>query len=94
MKNVRGKELVFSNYLFDRVELRKMLDEAGFDLIEEKPHELPETDGHYGLYVDWKILRGEEPYQLNALGLLVKKIANFCSPWIASTGVVVVVKKR
>jgi len=90
----KGMEPTFSNYLFDRSELKKMLDEAGFDLLEEQPHELPDTDGHYGLYVDWPFLRGKEPYQLNGLGMAVKKIANRFSPWIASTGTAVVAKKR
>jgi hypothetical protein len=43
--------------------------------------------------VDYPFLRGNEPYKLNILGKLIKKVANAISPWIASTGMVVVAKK-
>ncbi len=94
VKMQQGKKPTFSNYLFDRSELRQLLTSAGFTVAEEQPHELPEADSHYGLYVDWKFLRGREPYKLNSLGLAVKKIANAISPWVASTGVVMVARKR
>jgi hypothetical protein len=34
------------------------------------------------------------PYQLNILGRLVKAISNAISPWIASTGMVIVARKK
>src|SRR3989338_9688841 len=85
---------VFANYFFGRQELRRKLDEAGFTVITEQPHELPDDHSHYGLYVDWKRLRGSQPYRLNIVGLAIKKLANIVSPWIASTGMVIVAKKR
>lgn len=94
VRQARGEVPTFSNYLFDRAELRRLLAAAGLPVGEEHPHELPEADSHYGLYVDWKFLRGREAYKLNALGLAIKKLANSTSPWIASTGVVMVAQKR
>ena len=94
IRRAQGRQPTFSNYLFERRELKDLLYEHGFEVIMEKAHELPEPDSHFGLYIDWKFLRGHKPYQLNALGLLVKKIANALSPWIASTGMVVVARKR
>jgi len=90
----RGKKPTFANYLFDREELRQMLASAGFEVVETIPHELPEADGHYGLYVDWPFLRGAEPYRLNALGKFIKQVTNELSPWISSTGAVVVARKK
>jgi len=94
IKKQLNKTPCFSNYLFDRQELKTQLDQAGFDIVAEQPHELPETDSHFGLYVDWKIMRGRRPYQLNLLGIISKKLANAISPWVASTGIVVVARKR
>lgn len=89
-----GQESTFSNYLFDRVELKQMLQSAGFEVVDEQPHELPGKDEHYGLHVDWPIFRGKEPYKLNWLGRVVKAAANSISPWVASTGTVIVARKR
>lgn len=94
IKIARGLTPTFSHYFFDRIEFEKLLNEAGFEIVEVKPHELPEKDQHYGLYVDFKIFRGGEAYKLNWLGKLVKKIANRISPWVASTGMVIVARKR
>jgi ubiquinone/menaquinone biosynthesis C-methylase UbiE len=89
----RGQVSTFSNYLFGRTELKQMLKTAGFEVVDEQPHELPGKDEHYGLHVDWPIFRGKEPYKLNLLGRIVKTIANSISPWVASTGVVLVARK-
>lgn len=94
MKSSQGADATFSAWLFDRAELKEKLDAQGFELELEAPHELPEEDGHYGLYVDWKFLRGRQAYQLNILGKFVKAVSNAISPWIASTGIVVIVRKK
>jgi ubiquinone/menaquinone biosynthesis C-methylase UbiE len=93
IKQGRGQKSTFSNYLFDPAELKQMLRSAGFEIVEEQAHELPEADSHYGLYIDWPFLRGDRPYQLNSLGKVVKSFANEISPWVASTGMVVVARK-
>lgn len=89
-----GKQATFANYLFDRRELRQLLEQAGFEITTEQPHEIPGEDNHYGLWIDFKILRGQEPYRLNWLGRLVKKTLNALSPWIASTGMIIVARKE
>lgn len=94
VRGMQGREATFSNYLFDRGNLVSDLEKAGFEIIEQAPHELPDADSHYGLYIDWKFLRGAEPYKLNALGRVVKTVLNAISPWIASTGAVIVVRKK
>lgn len=94
MFRLMGKQATFANYLFTRRELRHLLQQAGFEVTAEQPHEIPGADSHYGLWIDFKILRGPEPYHLNWLGRIVKKILNAFSPWIASTGMVVVARKK
>lgn len=89
-----GEKSTFSNYLFDKNELEELLKAAGFEVLAVQPHELPEADGHYGLYVDWPFFRGSEPYRLNLLGKAVKALLGAVSPWVASTGLVIVARKR
>ena len=89
-----GKQATFANYLFDRRQLKRLIRQAGFEIVDEAPHELPQPGSHYGLWIDFKFLRGKEPYQLNVLGMTVKTIANMLSPWIASTGTVIVARKK
>jgi len=89
-----GKQATFANYLFARNSFAQSIEAAGFEVELVAPHDLPTTDSHYGLWIDFKFLRGSEPYQLNWLGRVVKTFANSLSPWIASTGMVVVARKR
>lgn len=93
VRRTLGHHEVFAGYLFDRDSLSELLAEAGFEVKEMQAHDLPSESGHYGLYVDWPWLRGSKPYHLNILGKLAKIIYNAISPWVASTGVVVVAKK-
>lgn len=90
----RGEQPTFANYLFAPKELERLLGGAGFEVLAVRPHELPGADQHYGLYIDWPFLRGSRPYQLNLLGRLVKAVAETISPWLASTGMVVVARKK
>lgn len=94
LKKMQGKQPVFVSHFFTRSEVVALLEKAGFVVETVQAHELPEADRHYGLYVDWKFLRGKGPYQLNMLGRLIKAITNAISPWIASTGMVVLVRKK
>lgn len=89
----QGKRAVFSHIYFDRGELRAMLQHAGFAIVSEQPHDLVEKDRHHGLWIDWPFLRGGEHSQLNWLGRIVKKMANAISPWVASTGTVILARK-
>lgn len=93
IKKGQGQHPTFSNYLFTPQTIREQLAKASFTIVEMQPHELPDPDSHYGLYIDWLFLRGKEPYKLNALGKIVKAVSNALSPWIASTGMIIVAKK-
>jgi ubiquinone/menaquinone biosynthesis C-methylase UbiE len=94
LKASKGEEGTFAHYLYSRADVQALLEDAGFELVETHPHDLPDADSHYGLYVDWPALRGSAPYKLNAIGRLKKMILNSLSPWIAATGMVVVAQKK
>lgn len=94
----------FSHSLFALSDMRTILTEAGFHVLEIHPHDLPEATRHYGLWVDWPPLRanpakrgarsGAGPkYELNALGRLVKCLGNALSPWTIATGMFIVARK-
>lgn len=84
----------FAYYLFTKHELAHIVEDAGFSVESILPHDLPDANSHFGLYSNWPFLRGNKPYELNALGRAVKRICNLFSPWIASTGVVVIARKK
>ncbi len=84
----------FVYYLFGKEELETMLTDIGFSVEVVLPHDLPDENSHFGLYSNWPFLRGVKPYELNILGRIVKTICNAISPWIASTGIVVIAKKK
>jgi ubiquinone/menaquinone biosynthesis C-methylase UbiE len=93
-REAQGMKPSFANYLFTREDLKQELEHAGFEVDIMQAHELPDADSHYGLWIDFKFLRGKEPYKLNVLGLLIKNVCNAVSPWIASTGMIVLARKK
>ncbi len=94
LKMQQGATATFSHYLFSVAEIKNLVEKAGLEVTETHPHDLPDADSHYGLYVDWPWLRGREPYTLNVLGRAKKMFLNAFSPWIASAGLVVVARKK
>lgn len=92
LKRSLGQMPVFAGYLFTPRELHRLTREAGFAIVELVPHELPGAHEHFGLYHDWKWLRGDQPYRLNAFGRMVKQLCAGISPWLASTGVFAIAK--
>jgi SAM-dependent methyltransferase len=84
----------FSHFLFRKGDIRVLLEDLGLSLLEINPHDLPEPKSHYGLWIDWPFFRGKRPYELNSLGLLVKRVMNAVSPWMIATGMFFVAKKK
>lgn len=89
-----GQRGTFSYYLFRKGNIREVLTKQGFKIIEENPHDLPDAQSHYGLWVDWPFLRGRRPYELNVAGQMVKQVMNSISPWMIATGIFFVAKKK
>lgn len=94
IKRSTGQQATFAYYLFDKSEFEELLKKTGFTIESIEPHDLPDANSHFGLYANWPLLRGSKPYELNALGKLVKTISNAISPWIASAGMVVIAKNK
>lgn len=94
VRKATGRTAVFAYYLFDRNELVGILEDAGFLIEHIAPHDLPNSQSHFGLYANWPFLRGDKPYELNIVGRMVKALCNAISPWVASAGVVVIATKR
>ncbi len=94
IKKRQGLTPAFSNYLFGFIELQNILADSSFQITGTQAHDLPDRRSHFGLYIDWKILRDQKPYQLNHLGLIIKQLTNSISPWISSTGMVIVARKK
>lgn len=94
LKTWWGQKSYFAFHLFTPDKTKKMLEQHGFMVEAIQPHELPGDDIHYGLWVDWPFLRSREAYRLNVLGRMIKRICEAISPWFASTGMVIVARKR
>ncbi|MEX1112769.1 MAG: class I SAM-dependent methyltransferase [Candidatus Andersenbacteria bacterium] len=94
LRALLGQKPVFINYLFRKGDIKEVLTSHGFEILEMIPHDLPDEKSHYGLWIDWPFVRGRRPYELNALGLVVKKLMNSASPWMIPTGMFFVAKKK
>ncbi len=93
-QQLMGQKATFAYHMFRKGDIREVLQSNGFTITEENPHDLPEKNSHYGLWVDWPFLRGKRPYELNAVGKVVKQTMNSLSPWMIATGIFVVAKKK
>ncbi len=88
------QKATFANHVFRKGDIRVLLENNGFEILELNPHDLPDPKSHYGLWLDFPFFRGARPYELNSLGLFVKKVMNSISPWMIATGMFFVAKKK
>lgn len=93
IKKAAGRQPQFAHHIFTRAELEELLRKHRFEILLVQPHDLPEPDRHYGLWVDWPFFRGGTHYQLNVLGRLAKTLGNALSPWTIATGMFIVARK-
>ncbi len=102
---IKGNTPEFSHHVFSRTDLETVLHRNGFDVLEVHPHDLPEPNRHYGLWVDWPFLRarpakpsgrsgGEARYELNTIGRIMKTVGNTLSSWTIATGMFIVARKK
>lgn len=94
MRTLLGGQPRFAHFFFGIDDLQHLLTAAGSDILDVRPHDLPEKDRHYGLWVDWPFLRGGQQYKLNPLGRFIKRVGNALSPWTIATGVFIVARKK
>lgn len=93
-KTAWGKKPEFAHHLFTREDLKALLRQHGFDVLEIHPHDLPEPNRHYGLWVDWPFVRGGSRYELNTIGRIIKTVGDTISPWTIATGMFIVARKK
>lgn len=93
-KTAQGKKPEFAHHLFTQEDLKALLHQHGFDVLEIHPHDLPEPNRHYGLWVDWPFVRRGSRYELNTIGKIIKAVGNTISPWTIATGMFIVARKR
>lgn len=94
IRHLLGHAPRFDHHVFSVAEVRRGLEALGFRVLKIQPHDLPEPSRHYGLWMDWPLLRGGPHYELNLLGRAVKALGNRISPWTIATGMFIVARKQ
>ena len=87
----------FAEYRYSGNELKDMLGEAGFDVLETVPHDFYGSRDHaVGLVVDFRFLgkHNGHNFQLNWFGRLVSGALLRISPWVACASVLCVARCR
>ena len=93
---LRGKELYFVEYRFERDELISYVKNGGFDILEYIPNDyrLDSNKYSFGLYTDWPFLRSKkQKYQLNMLGQVINWLLKTISPLLSVSGILIVAQK-
>jgi len=89
-----GVGYAFEEYRYTRQDLRKLLREAGFEIIKEAPDDY-RPPKNMGLFVDYPFLRHpSNKWELNRAGKLVNSIFRLLTPWAACAGVMCICRKR
>jgi SAM-dependent methyltransferase len=83
----------FAEYRYTKAELENFLTQAGFEIVETKPHDFYGSKNHaVGLWVDFpflRVIRGTN-FRVNILGRLISQMLDGISPWIACSSVICV----
>lgn len=90
IRSLRGKKKYYWEYRYTRKELRKFLEQTGFEIIyiDIDDYKRDDRRHHIGLYADFFFLRkrGGEIWELNALGKFILRIGRVFSPWLFCSG--------
>jgi SAM-dependent methyltransferase len=92
---MKGLYKHFIEYRYTRKELEGFLSQAGFEILETRPHDLYDSKDHsVGLWMDFFFFRTREwdNFRLNNIGKLVSQMMNAISPWITCSSVLCVAK--
>lgn len=85
----------FTEYRYTRSELENFLIQAGFEVIETRPHDIYDSKNHaVGLCSDFPFFRARngDNSRLNAIGSLISQYLDNISPWIACSSVICVAR--
>lgn len=96
-RTLRGKPKYFWEYRFTKKELRRYLEQAGFEVIytDIDDYVPEEKNRHIGLWADFFFLRKKdgEIWELNGVGKTLLRIGRrFFSPWLFCSGVQMVAR--
>ena len=95
VRKIRGITLVFAEYRYSKAEVKRLLQENGFEPMEVVPDDL-RLPYAMGISTD---LRGRltvpgRKFELNRAGLVLEKCLRFLSPWASCGGVFCVARRR
>lgn len=89
-RRLLGKNYYFWEYRYTKKELKKFLEEAGFEVIFTgiDDYRTADRDHHIGLCADFFFLRSRhgEIWELNAPGKIILKLGKLFSPWLFCSG--------
>lgn len=96
--NIAGRKLEFEEFRFSVSDVKKRVENCGFEILELSHVDLTDKDKSYSLWVDWgnlfKNKNRSEPFKLNSSGIFIKRIFGGISPWAIAEGVVIAARKK
>ena len=87
---LKGKQIHFVEYRYDRKEILIYITNADFEIIETGVDDFSSPSESMGLWTDWPFLRAPEQFVLNRCG---KIIAGILPKWFHTCGIYVVAQK-
>jgi SAM-dependent methyltransferase len=85
-RRLRRENLVFEEYRYTRGQFTKILEDAGFSILETAPDDFFPPK-NMGLYTDSRLFRAPNAqWELNGLGRCIRMLCNSISPWVACSG--------
>jgi len=90
LRSLQGKEKYYWEYRYSKKELRKFLEETGFEIIyvDIDDYKRDDKNHHIGLCADFFFLRKKngEIWELNTLGKIILRVGRLFSPWLFCSG--------
>jgi SAM-dependent methyltransferase len=88
---LKGKQIHFVEYRYDRKEILKYITNADFEIIKTGVDDFSSPSESMGLWTDWPFLRAQELFVLKRCG---KIMAALLPKWFHACGIYVVAQKR
>lgn len=90
------RNICFREYRFTKHELCNAISNAGFQIIDVQTDDFcrSQSDLCIGIYADFPFFRGKSLWALNLPGKMVFALLKAWSPWIYSSGIMVIAKKK
>lgn len=92
-KRLIGQEVFFAEYRYNKKEILRFIEEAGFQIVEVGSDDFIAKTESLGLWADWPYLRSSRPYELNLMGKVLAAIFSY-SKWSCCAGIYIVAAKQ